>query len=156
MQPMSQIFSRQETCKVAIRKQTLQEFLVYEAENVVRHNWSDVAIYDQRIVEKMNPGETRLWIIWELGSLMPAMYCKLTEKESMTKTEHCFSAVECYMMRFVKEGPLCDIQSRIARETSKFYFVTKGHGNYDYSVAPATFRSVMDLVFCGGANSFLD
>ena len=156
LQPMSQIISRQETCKVALKKQTLHEFLIYEAENVVRHNWSDVAIHDKRIVEKMFPGETRLWIVWELGSLMPAMYCKLTEKESMTKTDHCFSAVECYMMRYMREGDFSDIQSQIARNTSKFYFVTKGYGNYDYSVVPASFRTVMDLVFCGRANSFLN
>ena len=152
---MSQIISRQEFCKVALKKQTLHEFLIYEAEDVIRHNWSDVSIWDKKIIDKMLPGETRLWIIWELGSLMPAMYCRLSEKEAMTKTDHCFSAVECYMLRFMKEGEFNDVQSQIARNTSKFYFVTKGYGNYDYSVTPVPFRSVMDLVFCGHANLYL-
>ena len=56
----------------------------------------------------------------------------------------------------MKEGPFSDIQSQIARNTSRFYFVTKGYGNYDYSVTPVSFRAVMDLVFCGKANSFLN
>ena len=153
---MSQIISRQEFCRVTLKKQTLHEFLIYEAESIVKYNFSDVAIFDKKIIDKMLPNETRLWIIWEFGSVMPAMYCRLTERESMTKTDHCFSAVECYMLRFMKEGPFSDIQSQIARTTSKFYFVTKGYGAYDYSVDPISFRGVMDLVFCNKANFFLN
>lgn len=152
---MSQIISRQETLRATPKKKTLHEFLVYEAEDIVRHNWSDVALHDKNVIEKMLPGETRLWIIWELGSLFPPMYCKLSEKDAMTKTAYSFSAVECYMLRFMKEGPLNDAQAKIARDTSKFYFITKGYGNYDYSAVPVDFRLVMDIVFCGKASLFL-
>lgn len=152
---MSTIFSRQETAKVALKKKTLHEWMIYEAENVVRFNFSDIAIHDKRILDKMLPNETRLWIIWEFGSQLLPMYCKLTEQYVLTELNYVFSAVEVHMLRFAKEDPFSDIQNKIARATSSFYFITKGYSDYDYDIAPTDFRTVMDLVFCGKANFFL-
>ncbi|MGA1645964.1 MAG: hypothetical protein ACO4AV_13405 [bacterium] len=153
---MSQIISRQETCKVNFKKQTLHEWMCFEAENVVKYNWTDVAIHDKKILDRMLPGETRLWIISELGSVFLPMYCKLTEKTSNEYLNHSFSGVEVHMMRFFKEDQLGTIQSKITRDTSSFYFIAKGHGLHSYSVVPVDFMSVMDLVFCGKANLFLN
>jgi hypothetical protein len=60
------------------------------------------------------------------------------------------------MMRFLKNDRLGEMQSKIARATSKFYFITKNFGRYDYNVSPANFGSVLDLVFSGKANQFLN
>lgn len=152
---MSQIISRQETCKVAFKKQTLHEWMCFEAENVVKHNWTDVAIHDKKILDKMLPGEIRLWIIYELGSVFLPMYCKLNEKHSSSNPAHDFSAVEVHMLRFLKEDQFGNIQSKIARATSSFYFITKGFDSHSYSVISTNYESVVDLVFCGKANLFL-
>ena len=153
---MSQIISRQETCKVAFKRQTLHEWMCFEAENVVKHNWTDVAIHDKKILDKMRPGETRLWIIYELGSVFLPMYCKLTENHEPNGLNYAFSAVEVHMLRFAKEDSLGSIQSKIARDSSRFYFITKGHDWSGHTITPSDYKFVMDLVFCGKANLFLN
>lgn len=153
---MSQIISRQETCKVVFKRQTLHEWMCFEAEDVVKYNFCDVAIHDRKILDKMLPGETRLWIIYELGSVFLPMYCKLTENYVLNELNYAFSTVEVHMLRFAKEDSLGSIQSRIARDTSRFYFITKGHDWNKHSIVPTDYKSVMDLVFCGKANLFLN
>ena len=153
---MSQIISRQETVKLALKKHKLHEWMCFEAENVVKHNWTDVAIHDKKILDKMIPGETRLWIIYELGSVFLPLYCKLTEHYVLNELNYSFSAVEVYLLRFAKEDALGSVQSKIARATSNFYFIAKGCDDYHYSVTSADFLSVMDFVFCGKANLFLN
>jgi hypothetical protein len=60
------------------------------------------------------------------------------------------------MLRLMKDDRLASVQNKIIRETARFYFITKGSDDYDYSIAPANFHSVMDLVFCGKASRYLD
>jgi len=151
-----QFISRQESVKRNLRNLTLHEWMCYEAENVVKHNWVDIAVHDKEIINKMRPGDTRLWIISELGSNFLPLYCKLYEKHRQEESEYELSVAEVHMMRFLRGDRLGEIQSKIARATSKFYFITKGFGGYDYSVTPATFGSVLDMVFCGKANQFLN
>jgi hypothetical protein len=152
---MSQIISRQETVKRSPKKQTLHEWMCFEAENTVKHNWTDIAIHDKKILDKMLPGEVRLWIIYEFGSVLLPLYCKLSEHYVLNELNYSFSAVEVHLLRFAKEDSLGNVQNKIARATSSFYYISKGFGNYDYSVVPTDFHSVMDLVFCGKANLFL-
>lgn len=151
-----QIISRQENVKRNLRNLMLHEFMCYEAESVVKHNWTDVAVHDKKIINKMRPGDTRLWIISEMGSNFPPMYCKLYEKRRQEESEYDLSVVEVHMMRFLRNDRLGEMQSKIARATSKFYFITKGSGEYDYSVTPAAFDDVLDLVFNGKATQFLN
>ena len=155
-QQLMQIISRQESVKRNLRNLTLHEFMCYEAESVVKHNWTDVAVHDKKIINKMRPGDTRLWIISEMGSNFLPLYCKLYEKYKQEESEYDLSVVEVHMMRFLKNDRLGEMQSKIARATSKFYFITKGFGKYDYSVTPASFGSVLDFVFSGKANQFLN
>jgi len=153
---MMQIISRQEPVKRILRNKTLHEWMCFEAEDVVRHNWTDVAIHDRKILNKMREGDTRLWMINELGSLFLPMYCKLYEKRKQEESEYDFSSVEIHMLRLMKDDRLASVQNKIIRETARFYFITKGSGDYDYSVAPTDFHGVMDLVFCGKASRYLD
>jgi hypothetical protein len=153
---MQQIISRQEPVKRNLRNHTLYEWMIFEAENIVRHNWSDVAVHDQKLLNKMRPGDTRLWIISEFGSHFLPMYCKLYEKQKQEESEYTFSSVEVHLMRFVKDDRLGQMQSKLLRASSKFYFITKGYGLYDSVITPSDFRSVMDLVFCGNASHIID
>lgn len=151
-----QIISRQESVKRNLRNHTLHEWMCFESESVVLHNWTDVAVHDKKILNSMRPGDTRLWMIHEFGSLFLPMYCKLYEKRKQEESEYDFSSVEVHLLRLAKDDRLGSAQSKILRATGKFYFITKGHGEYDYSVVPADFCSVMDLVFCGKASQFLN
>lgn len=130
--------------------------MCFESEEVIKHNWTDVAVHDRKILNKMRPGDTRLWIISEFGSQFLPLYCKLYEKQKQEDCEYSFSTVEIYMLRFVKDGRLAEAQNKIRRKTSKFYFITKGDCNYAGLVSPASYSDVMDLVFCGKINRFLE
>jgi len=128
--------------------------MCFEAENVVKHNWTDVAVHDRKIIEKMRAGDTRLWAVYELGSAFLPMYCRNHEKTNDQNTQHEFAAVEVFMMRFFKEHAIGLVEGTFRRNT-KFYFITKGHSDYDYDVVPTTIFDVVDLVFCGKANHLL-
>ena len=151
---MFTIISRQEIVKRDPRKKNLHEWMCFAAEDVVKHNWTDVAIHDKKILEKMRPGETRLWAIYELGSAFLPMYCKNSENRHSDATPHEFAAVEVFMMRFFKEHEIGQVEASF-RKSTKFYFITKGFSEYDYLVAPSTLSDVVDLVFCGNANYLL-
>ena len=112
--------------------------MCYEAESVVKHNWTDVAVHDKKIINKMRPGDTRLWIISELGSNFLPMYCKLYEKYSQDESDYELSVAEVHMMRFLKNDRLGEMQSKIARATSKFYFITKGLLSFHKSIPKHT------------------
>ena len=153
---MTQIISRQEPVKRVPRNKTLHQWMCFEAEDVVRYNWADVACHDLTTINKMRPGDTRLWVIHELGSLFLPLYCKMHEKRKQEESEYEFSSLEINMLRMMKDDPLASIQNKIIRETAQFYFIRKGFGNYDYNITPSDFRSVMDFTFCGKASRYLD
>ena len=152
---MFTIISRQETVKRDPRKKNLHEWMCFTAEDVVKHNWTDVAIHDKKILEKMCPGETRLWAIYELGSAFLPMYCRTYENRHSNATQHEFAAVEVFMMRFFKEHEMGQMEACFRKHT-KFYFITKGVCDDDYLIIPSTLSSVVDLVFCGNANYLLN
>lgn len=152
---MFTIISRQEIVKRDPRKKNLHEWMCFAAEDVVKHNWTDVAIHDKKILEKMRPGETRLWAIYELGSAFLPMYCKNSENRHLDAAPHEFAAVEVFMMRFFKEHEIGQVEASF-RKSTKFYFITKGFSEYDYLVTPSTLSDVVDLVFCGTANHLLN
>jgi hypothetical protein len=151
-----QILSRQETVKRIPRNQTLHEWMCFESEEIVKHNWTDVAVHDRKILNSMRPGDTRLWIISEFGSHFLPLYCKLYEKRKQEESEYDFSAIEIFMLRYVKDNRLAAMQSKIALSSTKFYFITKTSSEYNGIVAPASYRDVMDLVFNGKVNRFLE
>jgi hypothetical protein len=151
-----QIISRQETVKKNLRNHTIHEWMCFESESIVKHNWTDIAVHDRKILAKMRPGETRLWIISEMGSTFLPMYCKLYEKQRQEECEYVFSSAEIYMLRFLRDDRLGALLSKAAKASSKFYFITKGDGCYDGIVTSATFDAVLDIVFCGKANQFLN
>jgi hypothetical protein len=153
---MQQLISRQEPVKIVPRNKTLHEWMCCEAEDVVRYNWIDVAIFDRRLLNKMRPGDTRLWIISELGSSFLPMYCKLYEKSRQEEGDYFLSSVEAHLLRFAKDDRLGEAQTKILLATSRFYFITKGAGEYDGTIVPCNFRNVMDLVFCGKYTQLFD
>ena len=153
---MQQLISRQEPVKIKPRNLTLFDWMIFEAEEVVKYNFSDIAVHDRKLLNKMRPGDTRLWVISELGSSFLPMYCKLYEKSRQEEGDYFLSSVEAHLLRFAKNDRLGEAQTKILLRTSRFYFITKGEGDYDGTIVPCDFRSVMDLVFCGKYTQLFD
>ena len=153
---MAQILSRQEPVKRLPRNKTLHEWMCFEAEDVIKNNWTDVAVHDRKLLGKMRPGDTRLWVIHEFGSLFLPCYCKLYEKRKQEEQEYVFSSLEINMMRLIRADELGSLQSKIIRKSARFYFITKGFGDYDGLITPSDFRSVANLVFRGKISPCID
>lgn len=153
---MAQILSRQEPVKRLPRNKTLHEWMCFEAEDIIKNNWSDVAVHDRKLLGKMRPGDTRLWMIHEFGSLFLPCYCKLYEKRKQEEEEYVFSSLEINMMRLIRADELGNLQSKIMRKSARFYFITKGFGDYDGLITPSDFRSVANLVFRGKISPYID
>lgn len=153
---MHQLISRQESVKRLPRNFTLHEYLCFEAEDVIKSSWTDVAVHDKKIIAKMRPGETRLFCVHEFGSQLLPLYCRLSEKYKQEEAEYEFSAVEIFMLKLMRDDDLYRRQNQIMRKSARFYFVTVGASDYDYVVAPTSFAEAVDLVFCGKASAYLD
>jgi hypothetical protein len=139
-------YSFQETIKIEPRNKTLHEQMCFIADEVVRHNFSDVAVHDARILRRMKRGEVRLWIVSELGSQFLPMYCRLTEVARQGDYEYVLSAVEVTIMRLLQSDPLSMARQKQFFDTARFYFVTKGVGACDGSIESASFCDVVNLV----------
>lgn len=151
---MFTIISRQEIARRDPRKKDLHEWMCFEAESIVSANWTDIAVHDLNVIRKMRPGETRLWAIYELGSSFLPLYCKLSENIHGGENQHEFAAVEVFMMKFLKEHEMGQVEAAF-RKNTKFFFIRKGYSRYDYSVTPTNLFDVVDLVFSGKANYLL-
>jgi hypothetical protein len=156
MNQVAALFSFQETIKIEPRSKTLHEQMCFIADEVVRYNMSDVAVHDARILRRMRKGETRLWIINELGSQFLPMYCKLLEAARQEDKDYVLSAVEVTVARLLRDDPFDKARQKQFLDSAQFYFITKGAGAYDGSIDSVDFRDVVHLVYCGDANHLVN
>lgn len=140
------LISFQEKIKIEPRDKTLHERMCFIADEVVRYNFSDVAVHDARILRRMKQGEVRLWVISELGSQFLPMYCKLTERRQQEDKEYVFSAVELTVARLLRDEPFDRARQKQFLDTAQFYFVVKGADVYGGIIDPVDFGDIVDLV----------
>jgi hypothetical protein len=144
---MSTLVSFQETAKVLPRNQTLHEQMCFIADDVVRYNFSDVAVHDARILKKMQCGEVRLWIIHELGSQLLPMSCKINEWRDQAKKNFYLCSLEVIVTRLLRIDALQKAQNKIILDSSKYFLVRKGNDRFSGSITPIKFEEVLQLVF---------
>lgn len=156
MTQVAALVSFQEPIKIEPRNQTLHEQMCFIADEVVRYNFSDVAVHDARILKRMKQGETRLWIISELGSQFLPMYCKMNEAIRQEQKEYVLSAVEVTLARLLSNDPFDKARQKQFLSTAQFYFVTKGADMHSGSIVPTNFRDIVDLVYSGDAGHLVN
>lgn len=155
MNQVAALVSFQEQIKIDPRKKTLHEQMCFIADDVVRYNFSDVAVHDARILKRMKQGETRLWIINEVGSQFLPMYCKLNEVERQQEKDYVLSSVEVTLARLLRNESFDKVRSEIFLNTAQFYLVVKGAGVHDGTIDPIDFRDIVNLVYGGKADSLV-
>jgi hypothetical protein len=149
---MAALVSFQETAKVLPRKQTLHEQMCFIADDVVRYNFSDVAVHDFRIIKKMIPGEARLWIIHEFGSQLLPLCCKINEWREQGKDDRYLSSVEVNITRMLRTDELQKAQNKVIFDSAKYFIVAKGSDSRTGTITPVSFGDVVHLVFSGKAD----
>lgn len=67
---------------------TLHEKMMLEAELVVRHNWTDVAVHDRDKLKSVPIGSCCYWVIGQMGSYLTPAYCELVHRERWSAGNH--------------------------------------------------------------------
>lgn len=147
VQDMSALVSYQETAKVLPRNQTLHEQMCFIADDVVRYNFSDVAVHDARILRKMQTREVRLWIIHELGSQFLPLSCKVNEWRAQTKKDLYLCSAEVAIARLLRTDELQKVQNKTVLDSANYYLVAKGDDARSGTITPIGFGDVVRLVF---------
>jgi hypothetical protein len=145
-----QIISHQEQVKVAPaanEKQTLHERMCFMADDTVRHNLSDVAVHDARILKKMCCGEVRLWIVTEFGTHFLPMSCKVGEWKKQESKDYVFSSAEVMIARLLRIDLDGAILNKSLFASAKFYMVAKGYDSFSGSITPISFADLTSLIF---------
>ena len=130
--------------------------MCFIADDIVKCNFCDIAVHDARILRRMNPGETRLWIVSELGSQFLPMYCRLSEKARQKVCDYALSSVEVTLARLVSHEPFAKIQQQQFFKTAKFFLVTKTADACGGFLVPIDFRDIVHVVFRGELDELVD
>lgn len=78
--PIGRLFCVHELARVVRPARSLHERMLIEAESIVRHNWTDVAIHDKDRLRVTPVNHALAWMIGETGSHLTPLYCKLSDK----------------------------------------------------------------------------
>lgn len=152
---MAAFVSYQETAKVSPKIQTLHERMCFIADDIVRYNFSDVAVHDARILKKMQIGEARLWMIHELGSQFLPLCSKINDWRAQQRKDVYLCSVEVMMARLLRTDPLQKAQNKAVLDSAKYFIVVKGESAAAGKIEPIEFSDVINLVFRGKADSVL-
>lgn len=63
---------------------SLHERMMLEAEPIIQHNWTDVAIHDKAKLKGIPVGHICYWVVTEMGSFLTPAYCKISERSKWT------------------------------------------------------------------------
>lgn len=80
MTAIASAFCRHEGERCQLPPRTLHERMILEAEPIIRHNWSDVAIHDKQKLQSIPIGHYCAWIVGEMGSYLTPLYCRISDR----------------------------------------------------------------------------
>jgi hypothetical protein len=147
----STIITKQQAVKMVPRRQTLFEKMCFQAEDIVRYNWTDVAVHDRKILENTKPRERRLWIVTELGTMFPPMFCRTHEEHRCYQRGYTpMSAMEVLLMKMARghgEKLPCETGTEAIKRSASYFIVCKGSDDWSGSIEPIDFCDIMALAF---------
>lgn len=129
----------------------LHDKMIAEAELIVRHNWSDIAIHDGRKLRSIPENHFCAWVIGEFGSYLTPLYCDLDQRAKWEASP--LAPIQILCMRWLqKENPLTS-NSRYMNEVGPFYqkcfLLRKNDCLGGGDLIPITFSDLMDLSLNG-------
>jgi hypothetical protein len=84
--PQGKIFCRHELARTTPAPKTLHERMMLEAEPIIQHNWTDVAIHDKNRLKRVKNNHVMAWMVNETGSYLSPMYCNISDKKNWTSS----------------------------------------------------------------------
>jgi hypothetical protein len=126
----------------------LHELMMLEAEPIIQHNWTDVAIHDKNKLMTVPVGHTCVWIVGSTGSYLSPMYCQISDAAKWQETPNAiFAPIVSLLARWhdeyncrynLKFNPLDD---------KHFYLVEKGEDGQG-TVTSVEKKSFMRFCMC--------
>ena len=124
----------------------LHDKMMFIADTVVRHNWTDVAIHDRNKLANIPVGHHCAWVIHELGSYLSPLYCRLDQRDRWEADPN--APIQTLMIRWIaSDNPLmkCSHHAGLSPVSGQFYLVVKTDEFGGGSIIESSFQEFYDL-----------
>jgi hypothetical protein len=132
---------------------TLHEKMMLEAEPIIQHNWTDVAVHDRDKLQKIPVGHFCYWVVTQMGSFLTPAYCKVSERSKwLTSDIATISPIQMLISRW--HGEALKFQSSKAWrrfhdpvQDKHCYLVVKTDNSHGH-VIPITYQELAEMAVC--------
>lgn len=104
-QTLPKSFGYHELERTQSQSKTLHEKMMLEAEPLIQHNWTDVAIHDKAMLRKIPVGHVAYWVVTQMGSYLTPAYCRLSDRQKWTRSrESTVAPIQVRVIRWYAES----------------------------------------------------
>lgn len=125
----------------------LHDWMMSEAEPVIQHNWTSLALHIRYLLELIPDDHAFAWIVTPEGSRIMPTYCKLSQRDNHIKADE--NGVISQLQAFIIRCQDYFIKFKSKPSGNSYYFVVKRSIFEVEDVTPSTFDELLDLVFVG-------
>lgn len=148
-------FSRHELERRKRAPKSLHEMMMLEAEPIIQHNWTDVAIHDKDKLASIPVGNTCIWVVSSMGSFLTPMYCKISERGRWT-ADACstIAPIQYLIVRWHKQAHIFGDNRNWAFfhdpvRDRHCYLVTKTDGKGGGRIEKISYKELADMCVYG-------
>lgn len=163
MQPVTpgSIYSCREIERQQLTPRTLHEKMMLEAEPIIQHNWTDVAIHDKEKLKTIPIGCYCYWIVGQMGSYLTPAYCKVSDRSKwLSGSDAGIAPVQMLLSRWYGEAYKfqCnnDFQHLFNAGRDKRCFLVVRTDTTQGDIAQITYRELAEMATYGKVEMFAD
>lgn len=133
---------------------SLHERMMLEAEPIIQHNWTDVAIHDKAKLKGIPVGHVCYWLVSEMGSFLTPAYCKISERSKWANSVFSgFAPIQILVARHCDQAhkyASSKVWQQIYGSTDHWhcYLVIKADATNGHLI-PIHYADLIELAFCG-------
>lgn len=151
---LAQGFSHHELERTQGRPTTLHERMMLEAEPIIQHNWTDVAIHDKAKLRSIPTGHYCYWVVTQMGSYLTPAYCRISDRHKWTRSpEASLAPIQMLVVRWHGEahrfqGSMSWLWMHDPNRDKHCYLIVKADATSG-QVIPMTYQELAELAVCG-------
>jgi hypothetical protein len=163
MQPtdLSSIYSYHEVERQQVRPRTLHEKMMLEAEPIIQHNWTDVAIHDKDKLKSIPVGCYCYWIVGQMGSYLTPAYCKTSDRHKWLSGPNAkIAPIQMLFSRWYGEAYKfqcnASFQQLFNAGRDKHCYLIVKTDTKNGEIIPITYRELAEMATYGKVKMFAD
>lgn len=143
--------------KRTIAPRSLHEKMMIEAEPIIRHNWTDVAIHDKNKLKQVPVGHYCAWIVGEMGSYLTPLFCKLSDRNKWCASPSATIApIQVLVVRWHAQvsmfgNNIAWVERHDPTKDKNCFLVIKTDFNGGGEIIPVSYVELAELATCGKA-----